>query len=217
MKKFILSCFIAYASTAVAQDKLSISIADLIESKRFVFVVNDIEKKPGFNGVSGYAPYVFTDSPNPSAMTVRQSYNVTSLPVNKDIQRQYYKLSQSDGSYFEAHNLSGNKTAPTVEDKDKQIYLSQNDGAITISESKNPKSVAEIQISDNYVLAAENYKMKSSKKSDGSVTLKYTLKSDNQKQTFYLNVDKEGDAVLIQQPTKEFTTYMYGKIEQLSL
>ena len=215
MRKFILFGLLAYASTALAQEKTSLSVADLIESKRFAFVVHEVEKKPGFNGKSGYAPYVFSDNPNPSVMTVRQSYNVTSLPVQNNVQRQYYRLAQTDGSYFKAHNLYGNKTAASVEELREQIYLTQNDDQLIISECKDPRSILDLKGDKFYDLSSKNYKFKSSKKSNGSLTLKYTLERNNQKETFYIDVDAEGKAVLIADPTAEFTTYIHGRIEQI--
>ena len=215
MRKFILFGLLAYASTAHAQNKSNLSVADLIESKRFVFVVHEIEKRAGLNGVSPYATNTFLNRANPSVMTIRQSYNVTSLPIHNAYQQDYYRLTKSDGSYFSVNSLNGKTIALTEEDKGKHIYLTQNGGSIMISEAKNPKSVGELQVFGDYVLAADSYKLKSSKKSDGSVKFKYTLKGNDQKQTFYLNVDKKGNAVLIQQPTDEFTTYMYGKIEAI--
>ena len=218
MRKFLLVCLLAYAATAAAQEKSGLPVADLIKSRSFVFVVSDVQKKPGFNGVYGYGSQPRYINPNPSAMTISQSERVTSLTPGasgSNVQVEYYRLSQLDGSYFTAYNIPQPRNSNSIDDKGEQIYLTQKGNGIIISESKNPKSVAELKNAGAYTLSANNYKIKSSKKSDGSLTLTYTLKGGDQKQTFYIDVDQLGNAVLIQEPTKEFTTYMYGKIQQI--
>ncbi len=215
MRKFILFGLLAYASTAHAQNKSNLSVADLIESKRFVFVVNDVKKKPGLNGVSGLSSFIYHDKPNPSVMTVRQSYNVTILNWGKAVAQDYYRAAQSTGSYFEVYDIKDNKNSNTVNNNGENIYFTQNDNGIMVSESKDPNSITELKNVGSYFLSNNDYKLKSSEKANGSFTLKYTLKGAGEKQTFYIDVDQEGNAVLMQAPTKEFTTYLYGEIKQI--
>ncbi|RZK60481.1 MAG: hypothetical protein EOO91_01195 [Pedobacter sp.] len=214
MKKLLTVCLLVYASHALAQIK-STEVDSLIKNKTFTFIVSDVKKRPGLNGISGSSNnYAAAYNINPSVMTPLQSQKITSIPIGGNgsyVQTEYYRLSQLDGSYFTSYQLY--KKDKNLSSKDTYaIYLIQGREQLTLNSLQNPSTVAKIKSSDFYAIQSADYELKSAKKNNGKWLLTYHLKNGDQAQAFYLNINPDGSAILTQQATRESTTVLQGFI-----
>lgn len=214
MKKLLFVCLVAYTVQASAQEKL-INLNSLIESKSFALIINQVEKKPGFNGpASHYSQNPQYENINPSVLTPQQRKNILDIPIDANGSNrvnQYYTFSQTDGSYFTALNL--NKKLKTYSKLNNQVVLLIQDGNdLTVAETRNPNYIKDIITDDYLELPKGKYEFKKIKKNDNGYSLTYTFKQDKVKRKIYVDIDNEGNIVANGEPTKEFTTFFKGSL-----
>lgn len=166
MKKFLIICLLAYTSYVSAQGK-STEVDSLIKNKTFTFIVSEVKKRSGLNGITGTSNnYAASYNINPSVMTPLQSQKITSKPIGGNgsyVQTEYYRLSQLDGSYFTSYQLDKKNKNLSLKDN-YAIYLIQGREQLTINSLQNPTTVAKIKSSDFYAIQSADYELKSAKK-----------------------------------------------------
>lgn len=214
MKKLLMLCLMAYATHAVAQEK-SVNIDSLIESRSFALVINKIEKKPGFNGpVSHYTQTANFNQFNPSVSTPLQKANIIDIPVGamgSNRVDEFYRLSQTDGSYYSAFNINPKLNAYSHIDSDV-IFLIQDGNELKVTATKDPKNLNEIVNNDYLDFSKGNFQLETSKKNNNGYLLTYIFKQDKSKRKIYIDVDNKGNVAASGQPTKEFTTFFNGNL-----
>ena len=218
MKHFLTFCLLVYLTPIHAQETSHIDIAKLLKTQRFAFIATGIRNKPGTNGSSGYNFETnYYSGPVASTTSIQQSLAYTSANVGgagSAYSEMYYRSAGGDGSYFTAYGIPVAKgaTKKEITSIKEAMYFQHNESNFVVSELDNPKSISEINGNLYELIPSKNVKIKTSNKKDGSAIITYKFKEKGETKTFYLNVQKDGKAILQTPPTKEVSTYIHGYV-----
>jgi len=218
MKHFLTFCLLVYLTPIHAQETSHIDIAKLLKTQRFAFVATGIKNKPGTNGSSGYNfESNYYSGPVASTTSIQQSLAYTSANVGgagSAYSEMYYRSAGGDGSYFTAYGIPVAKGAKISEIKSihEVMYFQHNESNLVMSELDNPKSISDINGNLYEIIPPKNIKTKISNKKNGSAVITYKIKEKGETKTFYLNVQKDGKAILQTPSTEDVSTYIHGYI-----
>ncbi|RZL47501.1 MAG: hypothetical protein EOP00_11800 [Pedobacter sp.] len=215
MKKLLIVCLLAYFTPSFGQ-KSSINIDSLIESQHFTFIVTEIQKKPGFNGVSNVPVNpVYTYQYNPSVTTPSQKANIVNMSLGSNgihRQQEFYRLSVLDGSYRNTYQQNDKTQKKVINGQRYEVYFIQEKDKIEISEQQNPSSLDVVMNDVLISYAKPGVNITSKKKKNGNWLITYGLKNQDETRKFYMDIEKDGKATLTQSAQKTSTTILYGYI-----